>query len=891
MFKFRAAAWHTFLAVIAAGLASCAAPAIMPSLPQQPTSIANPASGASGGSLLFISEYRAGRVDVLSYPNALPIATLKGFRGPNGVCGDGNGHVWITDTLAQRIVEFRAGTAQRLATLNDPDEYPVDCAVDPVSGDVAVTDLYGSNNPSLGAGNVVVYRSGRGKPRGPYYDSVMSTVNFCTYDDKGNLFFDGASYGGGFRLAELRSGSASIENLTLNQAIEEPGDIERDGSDLALGDQQAHTVYEISVSGSQATVVGSTMLARAGEIEQFALSNGSIIAAQGYANRAATWNFPQGGAPTATISHLKTPMGLAIVKSDAGAHQRSIAAFHKKAPRRNTSQLRSWMATTASSSDLLYIADSYNSVVDVYSYPQGTLVGTLTGFNLPQGECSDARGDVFITNTNSSQILEFRHGATQPIATLDDPYENPVGCAVDSKTGTLAVTNLTANGYGGSGSVALYAHARGTPKLFFDPDIYFMFFCGYDNRGNLFVDGQHFGGGGKGFQLAELTPHSNIFRNIVVPMLVDFPGGVQWDGRNVAVGDQAANVIYRLRINGLTSDLEGTTPLDGGLDVVQFWQERNVVIGPDALAGNAGFWKYPAGGSEFKSITGLGGPEGATVSIAPAKRLAQLVRSKCGMSPAFLSDYNNGLVDIYDGAALCKVVYRFSNPNGIVVDDKGNLYVTERGKSDIAILKPPYRSVAQRLEDPGADPSAVALCKGYIAVTNLSSGSGTGSVAIFTGSASTPSYVLQDTNAVAEYSPACDPSGNLFTSYRNQSGTGGVNEWLTAKGSPLELSAISMGFPGGLQYERGALWVGDQGTPQITLWSPPFAHSTETISLRGSDDPVDFVVDRSRRQIDVADAALNEGIIFTLHGREVETLPGNGGGLAVGIARRDLAVH
>jgi sugar lactone lactonase YvrE len=840
---------------------------------------------SGNGSLLYVSNFASGRVSVLSYPSGQKAGELKGLYGPNGGCTDGAGNVWITDTLDQQIVEYRTGDAKRVAVLSDPDQYPIDCSVDPTSGDLAVTNLYGSASPSLAAGSVVIYPDAHGMPEGPYYDSVMYYMYFCHYDTAGNLFFDGESYGGQFRLAEIPHGASSIVDITLGQNVEQPGDIEPDGADIALADQQAHVIYQVSVSGSQATVVGTTPLEKTPEIEQFVLSGTSVTAAEGIGNRIGMWPYPSGGAPSATFRKLSTPIGLVLVGTQEHARVRSSAAMREATSHLARSRGSTWMSPLAKSEDLLYVADSYNSVVDVYSYPQGKQVGTLAGFNLPQGECSDDEGDVFITNTNTSQIIEYAHGGSTPIAVLGDSHENPVGCAVDPKTGTLAVTNLTANGYGGSGSVALYKNARGTPRLYFDPDIYFMFFCGYDNKGDLFVDGQHFGGGGQGFQLAELLPHESTFRNIAMPVVVDFPGGVQWDGSDVAVGDQAADVIYRVRVTGLTASIIGTTSLAGGLDVVQFWKQGKVVVGPDSLAGDAPFWRYPEGGSPIKTIAGLAGPEGATVSLAARDRLLPAKGAKCSGPLRFLSDYNNGLVDIYRGTILCRVVYGLANPNGIAIDAKGDLYVTEKGNSTIAILKPPYTGIASTLSDPGQDPVGVTFCNGYLAVTNLETNQGgPGSVSIYLAGATSPSSTLQDSNALGEYAPACDRGGNLYTSYRNVSGSGSVNEWVGGQGVPIELSTISTGFPGGLRYQGGSLWVGDQQTPTVTVWAPPFSHSTKSIYLQGSDDPVDFVVDMPSHSVIVADALLNEGIIFTLKGQEKATLPGNGGGLAVGVA-------
>jgi hypothetical protein len=43
-------------------------------------------------------------------------------------------------------------------------------------------------------------------------------------------------------------------------------------------------------------------------------------------------------------------------------------------------------------SDLIYVADQGTGDVYVYTYPQGTLSQTLTGFGSPEVLCSDKKG-------------------------------------------------------------------------------------------------------------------------------------------------------------------------------------------------------------------------------------------------------------------------------------------------------------------------------------------------------------------------------------------------------------------------------------------------------------------------------------------------------------------
>src|SRR6202042_651602 len=114
---------------------------------------------------------------------------------------------------------------------------------------------------------------------------------------------------------------------------------------------------------------------------------------------------------------------------------------------------KSWMKPGTSGGDLVYIS-SYANAVYVYSYPAGPLVGTLTGFNNPIGLCSDAKGNVWVTNASGGNIVEYAHGGTSPIATLQDSGQTPEDCAVDPTTGNLAVADLYSN-------AAIYTNDQG----------------------------------------------------------------------------------------------------------------------------------------------------------------------------------------------------------------------------------------------------------------------------------------------------------------------------------------------------------------------------------------------------------------------------------------------
>jgi hypothetical protein len=260
------------------------------------------------------------------------------------------------------------------------------------------------------------------------------------------------------------------------------------------------------------------------------------------------------------------------------------------------------------SEDLLYISNV--STVTVYSYPRGRHVGTLKGFYRPEGECSDAAGDIFIADGNN--VLEYAHGGTKSIGSFSLSGYAAVSCAVDPTTGNLAISWDAgfSNGY-----VAVYQNAMGNnPSLYNNGSMLFAW-CGYDNSGNLFVDGQI---EGSGFRFAELPKGSSTMKNITLDQSIEFEGPVQWDGKYMAVGDNELYRIYRFAISGSNGTLEGTVNLGSAQGVYQWWIQGKRVVGSDDSANTAWIWDYPAGGSPIKSITkAVFHPFGATISKAP----------------------------------------------------------------------------------------------------------------------------------------------------------------------------------------------------------------------------------------------------------------------------------
>jgi hypothetical protein len=277
----------------------------------------------------------------------------------------------------------------------------------------------------------------------------------------------------------------------------------------------------------------------------------------------------------------------------------------------------SWMLLEATKQDLLYVSDV--DAVAVYAYPQGKLEGILRGFYISQGVCVDKKGHVYIADQGTGRVYEYAHGGKKRIKTLVSG--DSVGCSVDPTTGNLAVTDLQGNGARGNGDVAVFKNASGNPTYYRDPVFNEYYFCGYDNKGNLFVDGQPYKGGTGAFLFAELPKGKSRFTDITLNQYMGWPAGVQWDGRYVAVGDQAVTNVYEFSISGSQGTLVATTKLDGATYVKQAWIQGHTLIAPNSVGGpgaNVLFYTYPAGGTPIKTIPkGVTGPQGAAVSLAP----------------------------------------------------------------------------------------------------------------------------------------------------------------------------------------------------------------------------------------------------------------------------------
>ena len=282
---------------------------------------------------------------------------------------------------------------------------------------------------------------------------------------------------------------------------------------------------------------------------------------------------------------------------------------------------------------LLYVGDDETNDVFVYDYKSGASVGTLTGFDGPEGMCVDAKGDIYITNFNSGTVVEYAHGGDTSIQTYS-PGGNIVGCSVDAK-GDLAATSFD------PGVVTVYAKGNpndGTP--YSDSSCEYLWTMAYDNKGNLVGNSVLSSGNGICALLAGAKTMTVLSTS---GFTVDFAGGTSWDGKYFALGDQEIGGQFQSGV--IRATLKGTTLTAAGgettfsdncyndyTDLVNTFivgktntlfkgKQGNAVVGPnlwcaDAGSGKVDYWHYPLGGLPYKNLDpSPANPYGAGVSI------------------------------------------------------------------------------------------------------------------------------------------------------------------------------------------------------------------------------------------------------------------------------------
>ena len=271
----------------------------------------------------------------------------------------------------------------------------------------------------------------------------------------------------------------------------------------------------------------------------------------------------------------------------------------------------------ASSLGAVFISDGALGDIFVFN-DAGKPEAIIAGLSQPQGLGTDLYGDVYVANTNLSQILEYGPNYKTVKKTLSDPGQYPVDVKYDAQTGVVGVTNIISTS-GGPGSVSFYAKNATTPCVTVSSKTWArIYFGAFDASGNFFIDGEASSGavlvgvvegGCSAFGIVTLTTGNTI----------NFPGGVQVTPSNqIAIADQLGDIIftYNHPVGNALGNPVDVTPLSSSGDPVQFSLSRGAgsLWTADAELASAIKYSYPAGGSATMTIKGLLQPIGAAIN-------------------------------------------------------------------------------------------------------------------------------------------------------------------------------------------------------------------------------------------------------------------------------------
>lgn len=229
----------------------------------------------------------------------------------------------------------------------------------------------------------------------------------------------------------------------------------------------------------------------------------------------------------------------------------------------------------------------------------------------------------------------------------------------------------------------------------------------------------------------------------------------------------------------------------------------------------------------------------------------------------YVSSYKLNYVAIYcvkgkNQPPIGKITDGISGPEGLAVDAKGNLYVTNTTGNNVTeyargSTSPSFTYTAQL-----GDPAGVAVDKmRNVYVTNLSPGS----LTVFPQQSNTPK--LHVTNGLTfPIDVALDPKSNVYvTTYNSGFTAGEIMEFAPGTSSGTSLG-ISTKEPGGITLDKsGDIVTADQGLPGVLVFPPGKTNPSKTFAQNTIDpDPVRLT--RNEKQAFVGDAIGNAVYVY-----------------------------
>jgi hypothetical protein len=243
---------------------------------------------AKSGDLIYATG-GCGGTCVFSYPKGELVGSLSLTGAVRGDCSDSAGDVFITNDY--QVLEYAHGATSPSQTLSVPGGQASGCAIDPVTGNLAVVVNDGDKN-------IAIYPDAQGTPA--LYSSHLTSVA-CGYDNAANLFVSGVGRTAN-AISELPNGASDFSVLSVGGELGNPGQVQWDGKHITYEGLSHRNirVSRLKISASSATIVGTTRFG--GAIQNAYLSGifGDEIlipySIRGFqTHQIGLWAYPKGG--------------------------------------------------------------------------------------------------------------------------------------------------------------------------------------------------------------------------------------------------------------------------------------------------------------------------------------------------------------------------------------------------------------------------------------------------------------------------------------------------------------------------------------------------------------------------------------------------------------------
>jgi len=264
------------------------------------TPLASASRATTSGSLLYVLNKLSGRkLYVYSFPAGTPQKNvLLPTVGWAYVCSDSKGYVYAPTYGV--VFKYAHGGQKPVAYLQSKGAQGQACAGDPKTGNLAV--IGGATNCTF-----AIFKDAKGKPICLNEPGIIA--QYPSYDDRGDLFFNGGTKEDPSFLAEIPAGSTKVIKITLNHDISNYYDLQWDGEDVAIQAKlpgtldQPVVIERVHVSGTKGTIVKTIRFKGwANQTEYFWISGNLIVAPLSFGGPLGIWNYPAGGKKVGSIA-------------------------------------------------------------------------------------------------------------------------------------------------------------------------------------------------------------------------------------------------------------------------------------------------------------------------------------------------------------------------------------------------------------------------------------------------------------------------------------------------------------------------------------------------------------------------------------------------------------